>query len=106
MLYNMLRLLADEFILFNLFRYITFRAGAACLTALIVSFLLGPYVIRRLKSLQRNGQPIRLDRAGAAFDREEGDANDGRPADPRRAHHLHLADGLTCVTATSGPCCS
>jgi phospho-N-acetylmuramoyl-pentapeptide-transferase len=61
MLYNMFRPLADQFILFNLFRYITFRAGAACLTALIVSFLLGPYVIRRLKSLQRNGQPIRLD---------------------------------------------
>jgi phospho-N-acetylmuramoyl-pentapeptide-transferase len=61
MLYNIFRPLADQFILFNLFRYITFRAGAACLTALIVSFLLGPYVIRRLKSLQRNGQPIRLD---------------------------------------------
>jgi phospho-N-acetylmuramoyl-pentapeptide-transferase len=44
-----------------LFRYITFRAGAACLTAMIVSFLLGPFVIRQLKSMQRNGQPIRLD---------------------------------------------
>ncbi len=61
MLYNIFRPLADQFILFNLFRYITFRAGAACLTALIVSFLLGPSVIRWLKSLQRNGQPIRLD---------------------------------------------
>jgi phospho-N-acetylmuramoyl-pentapeptide-transferase len=61
MLYNAFRPLADQFILFNLFRYITFRAGAACLTALIVSFLLGPLVIRRLTSLQRNGQPIRLD---------------------------------------------
>ncbi len=29
MLYNLLRPLADQFILFNLFRYITFRAGAA-----------------------------------------------------------------------------
>jgi phospho-N-acetylmuramoyl-pentapeptide-transferase len=61
MLYNLFRPLADQFILFNLFRYITFRAGAACLTALMVSFLLGPVVIRQLKSLQRNGQPIRLD---------------------------------------------
>ena len=35
MLYNLARPLADQFILFNLFRYITFRAGAACLTALV-----------------------------------------------------------------------
>jgi phospho-N-acetylmuramoyl-pentapeptide-transferase len=61
MLYNIFRPMADQFILFNLFRYITFRAGAACLTALIVSFLLGPWVIRWLKSTQGNGQPIRLD---------------------------------------------
>ncbi|MDR3532553.1 MAG: phospho-N-acetylmuramoyl-pentapeptide-transferase [Rhodopila sp.] len=61
MLYNAFRPLADQFILFNLFRYITFRAGAACLTALIVSFLLGPSVIRWLKSVQGHGQPIRLD---------------------------------------------
>ena len=61
MLYVIFRPLADQFILFNLFRYITFRAGAACLTALIVSFLWGPAVIRWLKSLQPQGQPIRID---------------------------------------------
>jgi phospho-N-acetylmuramoyl-pentapeptide-transferase len=61
MLYNVFRPLADQFILFNLFRYITFRAGAACMTALIVSFLLGPTVIRWLKSVQKQGQPIRPD---------------------------------------------
>ena len=61
MLYNLSRPLADQFILFNLFRYITFRSGAACLTALVVSFLLGPTVIRWLKSVQRHGQPIRAD---------------------------------------------
>ena len=61
MLYNLLRPLADQFILFNLVRYITFRAGAACLTALIVSFVLGPMVIRWLKRLQGQGQPIRED---------------------------------------------
>ena len=33
MLYNLARPLAEQFILFNLFRYITFRSGAACLTA-------------------------------------------------------------------------
>ncbi len=61
MLYNVFRPLADQFILFNLFRYITFRAGAACMTALIVSFLLGPSVIRWLKAVQKQGQPIRPD---------------------------------------------
>ncbi|HET6308166.1 MAG TPA: phospho-N-acetylmuramoyl-pentapeptide-transferase [Rhodopila sp.] len=61
MLYLLFRPLADQFILFNLFRYITFRAGAACMTALIVAFVLGPRVIRWLKSVQKQGQPIRLD---------------------------------------------
>ncbi|MBV8573952.1 MAG: phospho-N-acetylmuramoyl-pentapeptide-transferase [Acetobacteraceae bacterium] len=61
MLYNLSRPFADQFILFNLLRYITFRSGAACLTALVVSFLLGPAVIRWLKRVQLQGQPIRLD---------------------------------------------
>jgi phospho-N-acetylmuramoyl-pentapeptide-transferase len=61
MLVDLARPFASQFILFNLFRYITFRSGAACLTALLVSFILGPPVIRWLKSLQRNGQPIRTD---------------------------------------------
>ncbi|HEX2939719.1 MAG TPA: phospho-N-acetylmuramoyl-pentapeptide-transferase [Rhodopila sp.] len=61
MLYVLFRPLADQFILFNLFRYITFRAGAACMTALIVSFVLGPSMIRWLKAMQKQGQPIRLD---------------------------------------------
>lgn len=61
MLFYLFRPLADQFILFNLVRYITFRAGAACMTALIVSFWLGPMVIRGLKRLQGQGQPIRED---------------------------------------------
>jgi len=44
-----------------LFRYVTFRTMAAFLTAFLVSFLLGPRMIRWLKSLQAQGQPIRLD---------------------------------------------
>ncbi len=36
-------------------------SGAACLTALVISLLLGPTVIRWLKSVQRSGQPIRPD---------------------------------------------
>jgi phospho-N-acetylmuramoyl-pentapeptide-transferase len=52
---------ADQFGPLNLFRYLTFRTGGAVLTALLVSFLLGPVVISWLKSTQTNGQPIRDD---------------------------------------------
>ena len=45
---------------FNLFQYITFRAAYATVTALLISFLLGPFVIRRLKRLGIK-QQIRTD---------------------------------------------
>ncbi len=61
MLYTFLYPLAEEFGPFNVFRYITFRTGGAVLTALLISFIFGPMVIRRLRSAQRNGQPIRDD---------------------------------------------
>ena len=61
MLYNLLFPLADEIGVFNLFRYITLRTGGAVVTALFVSFVLGPAVIRWLKSKQAEGQPIRED---------------------------------------------
>jgi phospho-N-acetylmuramoyl-pentapeptide-transferase len=61
MLFNLLAPLASEVQVFNLFRYLTFRSGGAVLTALLISFLLGPSVIRWLKSKQGEGQPIRLD---------------------------------------------
>jgi phospho-N-acetylmuramoyl-pentapeptide-transferase len=59
MLFHLLVPLADEFILFNLFRYLTFRSGAACMTALFIAFAAGPMVIRRLRALQAQGQPMR-----------------------------------------------
>ena len=46
---------------YNLFRYITFRAGGAFFTALVLSFMFGPFLIKTLKRLQKNGQPIRDD---------------------------------------------
>jgi phospho-N-acetylmuramoyl-pentapeptide-transferase len=58
MLYHLFYSLAEHFSGFNVVRYITFRTAAATLTALFVSFLLGPWVIRRLQEL-RIGQPIR-----------------------------------------------
>ncbi len=61
MLYNLARPFADQMLLANLLRYLTFRSGAACMTALVLSLLLGPGLIRLLKSVQRQGQPIRPD---------------------------------------------
>ncbi len=61
MLYNVLVPLADEFVLFNLFRYLTFRTGGAIITALLVSFIAGPTLINWLRSRQGTGQPIRDD---------------------------------------------
>lgn len=52
---------ADSVTAFNLFRYITFRAGAAFFTALLFGFLFGPALIRHLRLRQSNGQPIRSD---------------------------------------------
>jgi phospho-N-acetylmuramoyl-pentapeptide-transferase len=46
---------------FNLFRYITFRAGGAFFTALIFGFMFGQPLINLLKRKQANGQPIRDD---------------------------------------------
>lgn len=61
MLFNLLYPLADDFGLFNLFRYLTFRTGAAVMTALLISFVFGPSLIRWLRSKQGQGQPIRDD---------------------------------------------
>jgi phospho-N-acetylmuramoyl-pentapeptide-transferase len=59
-LYHLLTPFSDEFILFNLFRYITFRAAGAMATALVLSFVLGPRVIGWLRNL-RVGQVVRTD---------------------------------------------
>ena len=45
----------------NLFRYITFRAGAATATALFLGLLIGPKFIGWLRVRQGKGQPIRDD---------------------------------------------
>ncbi|MEE3327395.1 MAG: phospho-N-acetylmuramoyl-pentapeptide-transferase [Myxococcota bacterium] len=58
MLYHLLYPLADTISGLNVVRYITFRTAAATLTALFISFLVGPWLIRKLASL-RVGQPIR-----------------------------------------------
>jgi phospho-N-acetylmuramoyl-pentapeptide-transferase len=60
----MLYLIADQLGfpgVLNLIRYITFRAGAASATALLIGLLLGPKFISWLRTKQGKGQPIRTD---------------------------------------------
>ncbi len=53
--------LSDGGDFFNLFRYITFRAGGAFITALVFGFIFGPPLINVLRRKQGKGQPIRDD---------------------------------------------
>lgn len=48
MLYHLLYPLHDYHAIFNVFRYITFRTAYATLTALIISLILGPWIIKKL----------------------------------------------------------
>lgn len=61
MLYHFFAPYWRDFILFNLFRYITFRTGGALMTSLIICFAFGPQIIGWLKKKQGEGQPIRTD---------------------------------------------
>ena len=60
MLYHLLYPLYNKFSIFNVFKYITFRSAGAALTALIVSFVLGPPLIAWLRRL-KVGQHVRED---------------------------------------------
>lgn len=60
MLYHLLYPLHTTFSVFNVFRYITFRTIYASLTAFLICFLLGPWMIRKLSQMQI-GQYIRDD---------------------------------------------
>ena len=53
--------LSDGGDFFNLFRYITFRAGGAFMTALVFGFIFGLPLINVLRRTQGKGQPIRID---------------------------------------------
>lgn len=51
MLYSLLYGLHEWFSPFNVFRYITFRTAVAIITAMLITFILGPWVIERLRRL-------------------------------------------------------
>jgi len=60
MLYWLIEL-SDRLSILNVFRYLTFRAVGAVVTALVVVFLFGPAIIKLLRLKQGKGQPIRAD---------------------------------------------
>ena len=60
MLYHWLAPLGQTYIIFNLFNYISFRAAGATVTALLLAFVVGPPVIRRLRA-RKVGQVIRAE---------------------------------------------
>jgi len=58
MLFHLLYPLHEQYGVFNVFRYVTFRTASATLTALAISFFMGPWLIARLRRFQI-GQHIR-----------------------------------------------
>src|ERR1700716_1753010 len=60
MLLELAQWLAKDIRAFNVFGYITLRAVLACLTALLMTFMVGPMMIRRLTSY-KIGQSVRDD---------------------------------------------
>ena len=60
MVYHLLYPLSDTYSWLNVFRYITFRTIYASITALAICFILGPWVIGKLRAFSI-GQPIRND---------------------------------------------
>ncbi len=86
MLYHLLYPLHTDYSVFNVFRYITFRAAYAMVTALAISFLLGPVFIRMLRS-----------RAVFQVIREEG------PSSHKAKSGTPTMGGLLILTATIVP---
>jgi phospho-N-acetylmuramoyl-pentapeptide-transferase len=60
MFYHLLAPLGKQYIIFNLFNYISFRAAGATVTALLLAFVVGPPVIRRLRA-RKVGQVVRAE---------------------------------------------
>ena len=60
MLYYLLAPLGKKYLLFNLINYLSFRAAAAMVTALLIAFVVGPGIIARLRA-RKVGQVIRAE---------------------------------------------
>lgn len=67
MLYYLFYPLHDVFTVFNIFRYITFRAAMATITAFLISLILGPIVIRFLTRL-KIGENVRKEDSARLYE--------------------------------------
>ena len=103
MLLELAQLLAQEVRAFNVFNYITLRAVLATLTALVISFIVGPAMIRKLDRLQ--DRPGGARRRSADPSHQGRHADHGRRADPGLDRRHHPAVGGSVATAASGWCC-
>lgn len=70
MLHFFLYNLKDQFILFNLLKYITFRSLAAFITAFVIGILIAPFFIRKMKefgarqAIRKDGPETHLAKSG------------------------------------------
>jgi phospho-N-acetylmuramoyl-pentapeptide-transferase len=69
-LYHILYSLSDIFTPFNIFQYITFRAGGAVLTSILICFIVGPYIIRELTKFKIK-QVVRSDGPSTHLSKKE-----------------------------------
>ena len=69
MFYNLLAPYTAKFHIANLFTYISFRSGFAILMSMLICFFIGPRLIAYLRSMQKQGQPIREDGPASHFDK-------------------------------------
>ncbi|MEP6744500.1 MAG: phospho-N-acetylmuramoyl-pentapeptide-transferase, partial [Gemmatimonadota bacterium] len=60
MLHALLGPLSKQYLLFNLFNYLSFRTAGAVVTAILLAFVIGPWIIRRLRE-KKVGQVIRAE---------------------------------------------
>src|SRR5437870_3386166 len=61
MLYHLLVPLSHDHIVFNVFRYLTFRSMMALISSFVISLVIGSWLIARLKESQHGGETIRED---------------------------------------------
>src|SRR5258708_10042883 len=61
MLYRLLVPLARDHIGFTVFRCLTFRSFMALISALVISLVIGPWIIGKLRDTQHGGETIRED---------------------------------------------
>lgn len=60
MFHALLGPLSKQYLIFNLFNYLSFRTAGAVVTAILLAFVIGPWIIRRLRE-KKVGQVIRAE---------------------------------------------